>query len=56
MKSDEKGLYQDSRDPDSFENAYSYEEIANILYGKTGNGLTLDTLQYHVVEHVTLLI
>ena len=34
MKSNEKGLNSGLKDPDAYVNAYSYEEIANILFGK----------------------
>ena len=34
MKSNEKGLNNGLKDPDAYVNAYSYEEIANILFGK----------------------
>ena len=34
MKSNEKGLNSGVKDPDAYVNAYSYEEIANILFGK----------------------
>lgn len=34
MKSNEKGLNGGLKDPDAYVNAYSYEEIANILFGK----------------------